>query len=76
MNNPSCVKFTVHGYELICGEHRLQHTSCGSGRKTMFVAVVKFESEARLVFQSNENDEDDEYVKAIRTENDVVLTTH
>jgi hypothetical protein len=66
----------VHGagYELICGEHRLQAHKL-AGRKTMFVAVVKFEStEARLVFQSNENDEDDEYVKAIRTENDVVLT--
>ena len=66
----------VHGagYELICGEHRLQAHKL-AGRKTMFVAVVKFEStEARLVFQSNENDEDTEYVKAIRTETDVVLT--
>jgi len=66
----------VHGggYELICGEHRLQAHKLAS-RKTMFVAVVKFEStEARLVFQSNENDEDTEYVKAIRTETDVVLT--
>ena len=61
-------------FELICGEHRLQAHRL-SGRKTIFVAVVSFDSlEDELIFQSNENDEDDEYVKAPRTQMDVVLT--
>jgi hypothetical protein len=61
-------------YELICGEHRLQAHYL-TGRETIFVAVVKFDSlEDEMIFQSNENDEDDEYVKAPRTQNDVILT--
>ena len=61
-------------FELICGEHRLQAHRM-QGRKTIFVAVVSFDSlEDELIFQSNENDEDDEYVKAPRTQNDVILT--
>lgn len=61
-------------FELICGEHRLQAHYL-AGRKTIFVAVVSFDSlEDEMIFQSNENDEDDEYVKAPRTQNDVILT--
>jgi len=61
-------------YELVCGEHRLQAHYL-TGRDTIFVAVVEFDTEEDLmIYQSNENDEDDEYVKAPRTENDVILT--
>jgi len=61
-------------YELLCGEHRLQAHYL-TGRETIFVAVIKFDSlEDEMIFQSNENDEDDEYVKAPRTQNDVILT--
>ena len=61
-------------FELICGEHRLQAHYL-TGRDTIFVAVVEFDSlEDQMIFQSNENDEDDEYVKAPRTQNDVILT--
>ena len=61
-------------YELVCGEHRLQAHYL-TGRDTIFVALVKFDTEEDLmIYQSNENDEDDEYVKAPRTENDVILT--
>jgi hypothetical protein len=61
-------------YQLVCGEHRLQAHK-GVGRKTMFVAVVEFDTEEdEIIFQSNENDEDDEYVKQPRTQSDVILT--
>ena len=61
-------------FELVCGEHRLQAHYL-TNRDTMFVAIVEFESlEDQMIFQSNENDEDDEYVKAPRTQNDVILT--
>lgn len=61
-------------FQLICGEHRLQAHHL-VGRKTIFVGVVSFDSlEDELIFQSNENDEDDEYVKAPRTQMDVILT--
>jgi len=61
-------------YELVCGEHRLQAHYL-TGRDTIFVAVVEFDTEEDLmIYQSNENDTDDEYVKAPRTENDVILT--
>jgi len=61
-------------YELVCGEHRLQAHYL-TGRDTIFVAVVEFETEEdQMIYQSNENDTDDEYVKAPRTENDVILT--
>ena len=61
-------------YELLTGEHRLQaHFSAGC--ETIFVAVVEFESEEdEMIFQSNENNEDDEYVKSPRTQDDVILT--
>lgn len=61
-------------YELLTGEHRLQ-AHLAAGRDTMFVAVVEFETEEdEMIFQSNENNEDDEYVKSPRTQNDVLLT--
>ena len=61
-------------YELLTGEHRYQ-AHIAAGRETIFVAVVKFETEEdEMIFQSNENNEDDEYVKAPRTQTDVVLT--
>lgn len=71
---PTVKKIGEDVYELICGEHRLQAHYL-TGRETIFVAVVKFDSlEDEMIFQSNENDEDDEYVKAPRTQNDVILT--
>lgn len=61
-------------YELVCGEHRLQAHYL-THRDTIFVAVVEFDTEEdQMIYQSNENDNDDEYVKAPRTENDVILT--
>lgn len=61
-------------YKLICGEHRYT-AHLLAGRKTMFVAVVEFDSLVdQIFFQSNENGEDDEYVKAPRTTNDVIGT--
>lgn len=60
--------------ELLTGEHRLQ-AHFAAGRDTIFVAEVEFESEEdEMIFQSNENNEDDEYVKSPRTQNDVILT--
>jgi hypothetical protein len=71
---PTVKKLPNGLYELICGEHRLQAHYL-TGRKTIFVAVVDFDSlEDQMIFQSNENNEDDEYVKAPRTQNDVILT--
>jgi hypothetical protein len=71
---PTVIKLPNGLYRLICGEHRLQAHRM-TGRKTMFVAVVEFDSVVdQIFFQSNENDEDDEYVKAPRTPSDVVLT--
>lgn len=61
-------------YELVTGEHRLEAHLCAE-RETIFVAICKFDSlEDRRVFQCNENSEDDEYIKNVRTEGDVVLT--
>ena len=61
-------------YELVCGEHRLQAHKL-TNRDSIFVAVVEFETlEDRMIYQSNENDSDDEYVKAPRTEDDVIVT--
>jgi hypothetical protein len=59
-------------YELICGEHRYGgHKS--ANRLTMFCGVGEFDSEEdEMIFQSNENDEDDEYIKSPRTEYDVI----
>ncbi len=71
---PVVVQIDDELYELVCGEHRLQAHYL-TGRDTIFVAVVEFDTEEDLmIYQSNENDEDDEYVKAPRTENDVILT--
>lgn len=59
---------------LICGEHRYQAHQ-GSDLDKMFGAVVKFDTEYdQLVFQSNENQEENEYVKNPRTPEDVILT--
>lgn len=61
-------------YLLICGEHRYQ-AHLGSGLDKMFGAVVEFETEYdQIVFQSNENQEENEYVKNPRTPEDVILT--
>lgn len=61
-------------YLLICGEHRYQAHK-GSSLDKMFGAVVSFDTEYdQLVFQSNENQEENEYVKNPRTPEDVVLT--
>ena len=61
-------------YLLICGEHRYQAHQ-GSGLDKMFGAVVKFDTEYdQLVFQSNENQEENEYVKNPRTSEDLILT--
>jgi hypothetical protein len=61
-------------YELVTGEHRLEAHLCAE-EETIFVAICKFDSlEDRRVFQCNENSEDDEYIKNVRTESDVVLT--
>lgn len=71
---PVVVQIDDELYELVCGEHRLQAHYL-TGRDTIFVAVVEFETkEDQMIYQSNENDTDDEYVKAPRTENDVILT--
>jgi hypothetical protein len=61
-------------YELVCGEHRYQ-AHAGTGQDSMLVAVVKFKDlESKLIFQSNENDPEDVYIKNPRTMNDVILT--
>ena len=61
-------------YELVTGEHRLESHLCAD-KETIFVAICKFDSlEDCRVFQCNENSEDDEYIKNVRTEGDVVLT--
>lgn len=61
-------------YELVTGEHRLEAHLCAD-KETIFVAICKFDSlEDCRVFQCNENSEDDEYIKNVRTEGDVVLT--
>ena len=71
---PTVIELPNGLYLLICGEHRLQAHHLES-RKTMFVAVVEFDSIVdQIFFQSNENDEDDEYVKAPRTSEDVIVT--
>ena len=71
---PVVVQIDDELYELVCGEHRLQAHYL-TGRDSIFVAVVEFETkEDQMIYQSNENDTDDEYVKAPRTENDVILT--
>jgi hypothetical protein len=71
---PTVVKLPNGFYKLICGEHRLQAHYL-EGRKTFFAAVVEFDSVVdEIFFQSNENDEDDEYVKAPRTPEDVIVT--
>ena len=71
---PVAVKLPNGLYKLICGEHRYT-AHLLAGRKTMFLAVVEFDSIVDLIFfQSNENNEDDEYVKAPRTRDDVILT--
>ena len=60
-------------YELICGEHRFQAHK-GLKLETMFCSIVEFScEESKLIFQSNENDEDSEFIKNPRTENDVIL---
>lgn len=44
-------------------------------RNTILVAVVEFDSlEDKIIFQSNENDPEDTYIKHARTEKDVLLT--
>ena len=65
-------EFGEEMYELICGEHRYGgHKS--ALRLTMFCAVGDFDSEEdEMIFQSNENDEDDEYIKSPRTQHDVI----
>jgi len=61
-------------YELVCGEHRLQAHK-DANRDTILVAVVEFDSlEDKIIFQSNENDPEDTYIKHPRTEGDVLLT--
>ncbi len=61
-------------YELICGEHRYQ-AHAAAGRKKMLVAVVEFDSLLdKIVFQSNENDPEDVYIKNPRTVEDVIVT--
>jgi len=61
-------------YTLVTGEHRLE-AHILAGEESIFVAICEFDtSEDRRVFQSNENDEDDEYIKNVRTGDDVVLT--
>lgn len=61
-------------YELVCGEHRYQ-AHAGTSRDSMLVAVVKFtDMESKIIFQSNENDPEDVYIKNPRTVADVILT--
>ena len=61
-------------FGLICGEHRLGGHK-GAKRPTMFCGVGEFDSEEdEMIFQSNENDEDDEYIKSPRTLTDVIST--
>lgn len=61
-------------FELICGEHRLEGHK-GALRPSMFCGVCEFDTEEdEMVFQSNENDEDDEYIKSPRTQWDVITT--
>ena len=66
-------EFGEEMYELICGEHRYGgHKS--ANRLTMFCGVGDFDSEEdEMIFQSNENDEDDEYIKSPRTQDDVIV---
>lgn len=71
---PVVIKLPNGTYFLVTGEHRFQSHK-GLGIKTMFCSVVEFASEADLlIFQSNENDEETEFIQNVRTSSDVVLT--
>ena len=72
-DQPVVVQLPDGSYELVCGEHRYQaHKNLV---KTMFCAVVTFDSqEAKILFQSNENDEESEFIKNVRTSEDVIVT--
>ena len=71
---PVVIKLPDGTYFLVTGEHRFQSHK-GLGIKTMFCSVVEFASQADLlIFQSNENDEETEFIQNVRTSSDVVLT--
>lgn len=72
-DQPVVIQLPDGSYELVCGEHRYQaHKNLV---KTMFCAVVTFDSvEAKILFQSNENDEESEFIKNVRTSDDVIVT--
>ena len=70
---PVVVALSDGTYLLITGEHRYQAHK-GLDLDTMFCCVVEFEDIAsQIVFQSNENDEESEFIKNVRTGDDVVL---
>lgn len=73
-DQPVLVEMPDGRFRLICGEHRYQaHKKLGL--KTMFCAVVSFDDiESEILFQSNENDEESEFIQNSRTEGGVVLT--
>ena len=73
-DQPVVVKLPNGRYRLICGEHRYQaHKKLGLD--VMFCAVVSFDdTESEILFQSNENDEESEFIQNSRTEGGVVLT--
>ena len=73
-DQPVVVKLPNGRYRLICGEHRYQaHKKLGLD--VMFCAVVSFDdTESEILFQSNENDEESEFIQNSRTEGGVILT--
>ena len=73
-DQPVVVKLPNGRYRLICGEHRYQaHKKLGLD--VMFCAVVSFDNtESEILFQSNENDEENEFIQNSRTEGGVILT--
>ena len=62
-DQPVVVKLPNGRYRLICGEHRYQaHKKLGLD--VMFCAVVSFDDiESEILFQSNENDEESEFIQ-------------
>lgn len=61
-------------YELVCGEHRYNAHGTAK-RSSMLVALVEFDTlEDKLIFQSNENDPEDIYIKNPRSREDVLVT--
>ena len=73
-DQPVVVKLPNGRYRLICGEHRYQaHKKLGLD--VMFCAVVSFKDiESEILFQSNENDEESEFIQNSRTQGGVILT--